>query len=77
LYPSTLAWISYEDLWELANTAIKPMTMNRLPHLFKVEIGNWVKTGVVAGSHVSFDHLRVRAEFNLGAGAMLGFYVVT
>jgi hypothetical protein len=50
LYPSTIAWIPYDDLWELANTAIERMAMNRLPRLFKVEIGNWVKTGVVPGS---------------------------
>jgi hypothetical protein len=31
LYPSIIAWIPYDDLWELANTAIEPMTVNRLP----------------------------------------------
>jgi hypothetical protein len=50
LYPSTTAWIPYDELWELANTTTEPMTVNRLPRLFKVEIRNWVKTGVVAGS---------------------------
>jgi hypothetical protein len=53
LNPSTIAWIPYSDLWELANTT-EPMKMNRLPRLFKVEIGNWVKTGVVAGSNFVF-----------------------
>jgi hypothetical protein len=48
--PSTIAWISYGDLWELANTTIEPTTTNHLHRLFKVVIGNSVKTGVVAGS---------------------------
>jgi hypothetical protein len=52
LYPSTIAWIPYDDLWEFLNT-IEQMTMDRLPRLFKVETGNLVKMGVVAGSTVA------------------------
>jgi hypothetical protein len=48
-----MAWIPYGDLWELANTTIEPMMTNRLPRLFKVEIGNWVRMGVVAGSKIT------------------------
>jgi hypothetical protein len=59
LYPSIIAWIPYDDLWEFVNTTIEPMTMNRLPHLFKVEIGNWVKTGVVAGSKYTWTTVQV------------------
>jgi hypothetical protein len=34
-----IAWIPYADLREFANTTIEPMTTNRLPRLFMVEIG--------------------------------------
>jgi hypothetical protein len=50
LFPSTVVWIPYDDLWEFVNITIGPMMMNRLPRHFKVEISNWVKMGVVAGS---------------------------
>jgi hypothetical protein len=36
---------THDDVWELTNTAIEPLTVNRLPVSFKLEIGNWVKTG--------------------------------
>jgi putative component of toxin-antitoxin plasmid stabilization module len=51
--------LPYHDLWELANTTIEPMTMNRLPRLFMVDTGNWVKIRLVAGSVV---HLSVHLE---------------
>jgi hypothetical protein len=50
--PSAIAWIPYGNLWELANTTVGPMMTNHLPRLFMVEIGKWVKTGVVAGSEI-------------------------
>jgi hypothetical protein len=60
LYPSTIAWIPYDDLREFVNTTIEPTKMNRLPRLFKVEIGNWVKTGVVAGSNLPLQNENIR-----------------